>query len=562
MEGKTSRKGKTGKGLLPATIAICMVLASLLAGCATTATPAPTTAAQQTTAATEAPTVAATVAATEAPTAQPTVTPPAKIRIYRMATDITDATSTVLKELEADTNTKIEFVTAPWDQWVAKLNTLMATGEQLDMVTCDLTNPYVQWAKEGLVLSYDDVIDPNTDVYIDKVTKSPIFKSLMVDGKRYYLPNIHPGNSWSMYVRTDLLEQVGISPDSVVTMDDYYNAMKAVHDKTGAYGFAFGNNDFQFVTSIIGGFGGGGYIPEGNSFVVNNGTLEDLSISDKTKAGLVFLNKMYREGLMNQDFVTNKDSDGTYVATGKAMSFFQWEGGAQSLLANMNKVDPNAKVQAIKPFNLNNGFEPRQGGFIFWLLTFIPKTAADPGRVVDLIEFINSKDGRDLLAAGPKSWLSPEGVAADGTFTLTVDPATRKAEWGSETAYSGLNYIFASHMNGYIPVRDYATFEEAYQNRVIYIESNMVTNQFNNRDALKNGSLYSKEDMLAETHLTVDNDIRPKINTIKFEAWDKIIMEKDPANIDALWSEYVSAWKSSGGDDRVKAYQEWYDANK
>ncbi|MDR1061301.1 MAG: hypothetical protein LBL83_08875, partial [Clostridiales bacterium] len=196
---------------------------------------------------------------------------------------------------------------------------------------------------------------------------------------------------------------------------------------------------------------------------------------------------------------------------------------------------------------------------IQWLLTFIPKTAKDPAKVLEVMEYINSKAGRDLLCAGPADWLSPEGVSSDGTYTLTVDPATRKAEWGSESATEPLAYIFATHMFGYIPAKDYGTFEEAYANRTTYMEKSMEGDPFNSRDAIQNGQLYSVSDLLSETNLEIDNDVKPKINTIKFEYWDKIIMEPNPENIDALWDEYTSKWRAGGGDAYIQAYQEYYD---
>jgi ABC-type glycerol-3-phosphate transport system substrate-binding protein len=533
--------------LIALLLVLAMAASAVLTGCASQA-------AQPT------PTLIAANTATQAPASPPaTQAPPTKLKIFRVETQLTKENSTLLRELDQDVNVDIEFVTAPWDQYVQKINTLMATGEQLDLVICDRQNPYVAWAQQGLVISLDDIIDPAKDTYVDKLTNSETFKTLKVDGKRYYVPGIHQGCDWALYVRKDLLDKMSIPVDSLKTIDDLYNAMVKAKSQFDTYGFVF-NDGMSFTMPIIGAFGGGGYIPEGHSFVVNNGVVEDLSISDKTKDGLYFLNKLYREGLLNKDFATKSTID--FASTGKALAFFTPASGASGVDKNLKQLDASYGIQAISPLNRGNGFQPRQGGFLQWLLAFIPKTSVNPRKALDLLEFVNDKEGRDLLVAGPKNWLSPEGVSPDGVFQLTVDPATRKQEWGSESGTSPLWWAFPSTVFGYIPVKDYPTFEEAYDHRVIYVEKGQENDPFGSRNAIEIGRQYATSDLLSETMLPVDNDYMNKLATIKFEAWTKIIMEQNPANLDGIWNEYVAKWKASGGDTFIKAYQDLYDANK
>ena len=116
---------------------------------------------------------------------------------------------------------------------------------------------------------------------------------------------------------------------------------------------------------------------------------------------------------------------------------------------------------------------------------------------------------------------------------------------------------------GYIPAKDYDTFEEAYANRVIYIDSIDLEsgNLFTTRNALKYGGMFAETSQLNTTALDVEGQVKNTLNTLRAEYWNKIIMEDDPAKIDDMWNEYVEKWLASGGTEYEAAYQAFYDAN-
>ena len=114
---------------------------------------------------------------------------------------------------------------------------------------------------------------------------------------------------------------------------------------------------------------------------------------------------------------------------------------------------------------------------------------------------------------------------------------------------------------GYVPAADYDTFEEAYENRIIYITASDLENNnpYCARNGLQYGGMYAQSSKLNTTALPIETKVKNTLNDLRAEYWNKIIMEQDPGNIDALWDEFAEKWKTSGGTEYEAAYQEYYD---
>ncbi len=56
------------------------------------------------------------------------------------------------------------------------------------------------------------------------------------------------------------------------------------------------------------------------------------------------------------------------------------------------------------------------------------------------------------------------------------------------------------------------------------------------------------------------NDIKVALGDALLTGWTEMITA-DPANFEAEWQEFLDEWAAAGGDERVQAYQNYYDAN-
>lgn len=482
-------------------------------------------------------------------------------KIFLAAID--ENTEKLLHNLEGPLGFELDIMTAPWDQWAQKVNTMMATGADVDLISCEESLPWRAWAQDELVMPLDDLIDPVLHPYINSITNASLFAGYKEDGKRYFLPNAHEGSNWGLIVRQDIMDSLGV--EKITDMNQYYDVMKQANEEFGVYGLTIALEDglckLQNATHIFAAFGGGGYIPQSRSFDIMNGVVEEKSISLGTKNALTYINRLYRENLINKDYATIKAGMGeTYIDTAQTFSFFV-PAGIQQHNAKIATLDPTYKYSLHEAVEANSpDFYPITNGFNMWQMSFIPETAQNPEAALAWFEFVCSREGREMIVGGFKGvTYTEDGFTDDGLYTPI--PEGREAEWGSPVAKSR-SWGIAQTVYGYIPVEDYATYEEAYDNKVIFAthEEAESGDPLSVRNIIKTCKPYASYNEISEVPLPIETEVRSKLNNVKGEYWNKIIMAEDPDDIDALWDEYVSEWKSTGGDDYVAAYQELYDS--
>lgn len=135
-----------------------------------------------------------------------------------------------------------------------KLATIFASGDVPDIVNAPYwnTNPGGEGeliknaAVDGLVLPLNGLYEqfPNVKRAMEEGI-SATFKTMHVehpefDGERYVIPHQTPRTNddvrnwaYNLFARGDIMEDLGIAPESVTTQDDVYNLMVAI--KNGGY---------------------------------------------------------------------------------------------------------------------------------------------------------------------------------------------------------------------------------------------------------------------------------------------------------------------------------------
>jgi ABC-type glycerol-3-phosphate transport system substrate-binding protein len=258
----------------------------------------------------------------------------------------------LLLELQKRTNTELEFVTAPWDSESTRVTTILSSGEQMDVMAID-TNAYdyASFARNGLLLPLDDYLATGKWPTLAKLAYGDIYNwRYNVDGKVYGIPMpIQPGD-WNNYIRSDWLEKLGLSMPT--TPDEMYEVLKAfkekdpdgngVNDTLGVY-VAQRNGQLQPLYAMFMNI-------YGSSFDVSaDGKLQFLYTSPQYKEALTYVNKLYREGLINQDLFTINDKN--YVRYQFSAGVSGWvtspmiAGDFNELL----KVQPGAKIDLMSP---------------------------------------------------------------------------------------------------------------------------------------------------------------------------------------------------------------------
>ncbi len=291
---------------------------------------------------------------------------------------------------------------------VDKINAAFASGDLPDVVTTKFPSEAVsQWINEGIIIPIDDYLDVMPTVK-QKIENNGL-QWTSVNGKYYGYPFISQmtRSNYTVQFRADWLEKLGIQPPQ--TLDEFYEALKAVttrdpdgNGKNDTYGFSTNKPNageaisaFNFVFFAYG-------LPYGDWALDDKGNVIPTFEHPAFKQGMAYLRKLMDEKLIEPEFMVNDRPM-------KEQKFFQGKVGfmegplfrhVNRIESGLQKVNPEGKLGWAAPPAGPDGKRgmPRKpkGGF----LTAITKEAKNPKKAAEFIEFLLSKEGRDLLQLG------------------------------------------------------------------------------------------------------------------------------------------------------------------
>ncbi|GJM78745.1 ABC transporter substrate-binding protein [Paenibacillus sp. HMSSN-139] len=214
-----------------------------------------------------------------------------------------------LKDLETNTNVKIEWQVVSSNDWGEQKSIMLASGTLPDIILGDQT-----FSDSDIVnnLSYfrplDDYIDPYMPNLKAAMAETPELKKISTfpDGKIYSLPTRLPSRPKTKnqpVINKAWLDQLGLQvPD---TVDDLYNVLKAFKEQDPN-----GNGKADEIPYTETGLAPDFLNPFGitdinaNNMLVKDGKPVYYPISEEYKEGLKFANKLYAEGLIDKELFT------------------------------------------------------------------------------------------------------------------------------------------------------------------------------------------------------------------------------------------------------------------
>ena len=493
---------------------------------------------------------------------------PTKIMFYRVAVQQDPTTDRLLLELQKRTNTIIEFITAPWDSEVTRIMTILSSGEQVDVMSMNTTAfDFPSLCRDGLLLQLDDYLATDNYPMLKKLAYGDVyFPRYNVDGNAYGIPLPQTPGDWNNYIRSDWLERLGLAMPT--TPDEMYEVLKA---------FKFNDPDGNGVDDTIGvclAQANGGLNPVyamfmpsyGNAWQDVDGELEWLYVTDMYKEALTYINRLYREEIINQDLFDIKDRE--YVRYQFSAGISGWvtspmiSGDYNELLA----VDPTATVELMAPLphqSPSTGAYAGDSGWS-WMNNVLPSTCSNPEKVLELLEYLHSPEGRKLICVGIESIHYeryeelPDGSA--GIF-YGISAEEQGKDWdpakGEGPTGSPMWWGMVSTINGTIPVLEYDSLQEALKNSTMFVsEEDYENNPY--WDMRMRGSQYTNHNYMPDPVMGW-LEYSSSIDTVRQEYEASMILA-DPGQIDALFDEYLSAIDGVGFQEAMAAVQEWYQA--
>ncbi len=319
------------KKQLNAILSILLAFAFILSACAPAATQAPAaTAAEQKPAATTAPT--ATTKAPEAPAGA--VSPAGEFPIVKdkitlkvllvQTTGVSDyVDNEFTKWLEEKTNIHLEFDIAPMarEENRQKLNLVLAGGELPDIIM-NFGIPLDEqqtMADQGLIVPLDDLIEKYGVEFKQVMAAYPQTKATfsLADGKMYSMPHIndcyHCSLSQKAWIYKPWLDKLGLqAPTTTDELEKVLLAFKTQDpngngkaDEIPWSGAQTGSWHAALDQFIMNAFVYNSGLGSVNHMFVEDGKIKMAYAEPGWKEGIIYLNKLYNEGLIDPEVFTN-----------------------------------------------------------------------------------------------------------------------------------------------------------------------------------------------------------------------------------------------------------------
>lgn len=452
-----------------------------------------------------------------------------------------DPEAPVYKALSEKFNVDFVPVSSTQSQWKEKLNLLFASNDVPDLFLTPgfETVQFKKWATEGFLLPLSDYAKgyENIEAVLEQ------YKNLtkhMSDGKMYGIPSKNgEGNSEGilcnhlMWVRKDWLNNLGLNKPT--TTEELYEVARAFsNDDPDGNGekdtYGYSANGTWWLYPVFNMFDASYY-----NFKMIDGQYQPECLTDNMKDGVNFLHKMFREGVLDPDFVINtEDQLFEKFITGKIGIFYNGAGAVYNKIYDKFKSaypDKNPKdlFDFCEVITGPNGEKRIEGKDAYFGITCINNNVSEEKRekILEILDYMLSEEGKKLMSYGI------EGVhykEEDGKIVNLIPP---KAD-GSEQLIGDVDST--AKMKTLV---DWTrAVDDTIPNKEEYLATYVSPRENAKADPLRYINL--DEDVFGTADKKVLGDMTLQAVT------DMIMSNKE--NIDADFDEYVKQWKATKGE--------------
>lgn len=248
------------------------------------------------------------------------------------------------QEYEKMTNIQVQWDTVHKDNLAEKRNLLLAGGDYPEMFYASAfpRTDLLKYGKQGAFIPLNDLIDQHAPNFKALMEKYPVIEKgiTMPDGNIYGLPTIYDPEFRSVlygtpWVKSEWLTKLGLQEPQ--TLDEFYDMLKAFKEKDpNGNGqkdeYAWGGVGTAGIVNYLRGSFGLNYHGTSNINVDTDpasGKVRFIPTDPRYKELLQFVNKLYKDGLLEQDIMSVKSTE----VDAK---------GVEGLLGVVDNVDPVA----------------------------------------------------------------------------------------------------------------------------------------------------------------------------------------------------------------------------
>ncbi|RAV21394.1 extracellular solute-binding protein [Paenibacillus contaminans] len=331
----------------------------------------------------------------------PIVDKPTTLSIMVVADNTNLNDSTVIKEIEKRTGIKLDVQAYSAQTYNDKLKIVVASGKLPDIfhgLTLNEANKMgLQGALEPINKHLNDL--PNfKKLYVDNAENSWVMKSYSDDKNNIYTWPIYglqrDVNHGFLY-RKDILDKLGIK--EWTNTDEFYDALKKLKEAyPQSFPYASKTKENIFVDWAYGWGIGSASFP---AYYDEKAKTWKLQYSQSEyKAMLDFMKKLYNEGLIDPEFITDTDASWTAkMTTDKSFVTFDWIGRLEQFANQVKSQNPTYDLRYANPVGPTGNIRslPKVDNFSIVVANNDKKEAA-----LKLLDYLASPSGASLITMG------------------------------------------------------------------------------------------------------------------------------------------------------------------
>jgi putative aldouronate transport system substrate-binding protein len=356
-----------------------------------------------------------------------------------------------------------------------------------------------------------------------------------------------------MKIRKDWVDKLGMKLPT--TTDELYTVLKAFKEQDpggvgkdkvvpfampainqGAKGFFFGPM-FGFGVNNDG---------PGNQFYAPNGNYKDGVFTSgiataEGKAFFGWMNKLYKEGLLSKEFVTDINSQQyTQQINSGVAGFTDSNEASMTMNINTRKSVPTAQWVTLDPFKRADGTQRQPVAADYGMFIAVPKSSKNPEAVVKYLDWMAKPEHLATVSSGIKdvNWKD------DGGLRVAIDAeANKKTTWVSGSGDLAIiqqgvaPYTKEQLLKLSANSKDYPTPEAREE---------YATEMLRMYDSFKK---FGKSELLIDVPRPVAQKSVAAIEKSLYEGVSKAIIAPD---YDKAYAEMISGWEKAGGKEYDK----------
>ena len=473
-------------------------------------------------------------------------TEPVNISLFvpsRLPEAIYNSDTMTFKALAEKLNIKFDIDSVVQSEANEYLTTSLSAGEYPDVVASNLSviNEY------GLLGAFDKL-----DSYLSAEKTPNINKHLLEnqvvyaqtaasDGSLYGIPMQSAIRTAMGYlIRQDWLDKLDLKVPE--TIDDWYNVLTAfkTNDLNGegagavtplVLDRAWENYYYNFADAW-----GIELNPNNDFWLARDGKMEYAPLLPEAKEFITTMAKWYKEGLIDQDFVTREDTNNFHILNNTAGATVYWTGYVAGMNNNeeVKANDPNTNWQVVNPPVLKAGQEPKTYSQQAEVVPFawginVKTDAAVKDKIVEMFDYVYSDEG---------SLLFNFGIEGESYEIKDGKPVYTEKVTGGE---GSTTYIRTNGMQALIGMRQMPEYEaastpdEGVRKQLFFYDDNDLFFPFNPSVPLNQDEKPTYKEKMGAIKTKVDEDLlKFVIGTRDIAEYDNFVKEVQDLGIQEL----------------------------